>query len=97
MSETEFDPEIVEAVEWALAVHFTQNQQPCMSGDPRHRLSSLQRRNMELACQDVLCTLHALGYQQVGADQVVVSRKLLSQAREVVQHEITKTNTNGEY
>ena len=36
-----------EALEWALAIHFSQNRQPCMSGDPRDRLSSLQRRNME--------------------------------------------------
>lgn len=43
-----------EALEWALAIHFLQNRQPCMSGDPRDRLSSLQRRNMEDARDAVL-------------------------------------------
>ncbi len=43
-----------ETLEWALAVHFSQNRQPCMSGDPRDRLSSLQRRNMEDARDAVL-------------------------------------------
>lgn len=36
-----------EALEWVLAIHFSQNRQPCMSGDPRDRLSPMQRRNME--------------------------------------------------
>ena len=49
-----------EAVEWALAVHFSQNRQPCMSGDPRDRLSSLQRRKMEDARDAVLGALAPL-------------------------------------
>jgi hypothetical protein len=75
MSQQEFPPEVVEAVEWALAVHFSQNRQPCMSGNPRDRLSSLQRRNMENARDSVLRTLHALGYQRVGPGDVVVPRE----------------------
>lgn len=49
-----------DTVEWALAVHFAQNRQPCMSGDPRDRLSSLQRRNMEDARDAVLEALAPL-------------------------------------
>ena len=36
----------VAPMEWALAIHFSQNRQPCMSGDPRDRLSSQQRRQL---------------------------------------------------
>ena len=43
-----------EALEWVLAIHFSQNRQPCMSGDPRGRLSPMQRRNMEDARDAVL-------------------------------------------
>lgn len=61
MTEIKFDPATVEAVEWALAIHFSSNRQPAMSGDPRDRLSALQRRNMELARDSVLLTLAARG------------------------------------
>jgi hypothetical protein len=43
--------EMVERVEWALAIFFSQNRMPCMSGDPRDRLSSLQRRNLSDAAR----------------------------------------------
>lgn len=46
-----------EIVEWALAINFTRNRQPHMSGDPRSRLSSLQRRDMEIARDAVLAAL----------------------------------------
>ncbi|TIN83076.1 hypothetical protein [Mesorhizobium sp.] len=38
--------EMIERVEKALAVHFSGNRMPDMSGDPRARLSQLQRRNL---------------------------------------------------
>lgn len=43
-----------EDLERALAIHFSQNRQPCMSGDPRDRLSPLQRRNMNDAVDAIL-------------------------------------------
>ena len=36
-----------ETVEWALAVHFSGDRMPHMSGDPRNRLSPGRRRAME--------------------------------------------------
>ncbi|RWK39272.1 hypothetical protein [Mesorhizobium sp.] len=38
--------DMITRVEKALAVHFSGNRMPDMSGDPRNRLSSLQRRNL---------------------------------------------------
>ncbi len=46
-----------ETLEWALAIHFSRNRQPCMSGDPRDRLSSLERRNLSAAAQAALDAL----------------------------------------
>lgn len=48
-----------DALSWALAVHFSQNRQPCMSGDPRDRLSAMQRRNLDDAVQGVLNVIAA--------------------------------------
>ncbi len=48
-----------EALEWALAIHFSQNRQPDMSGDPRNRLSPLQRRNMNDAIDALLPLIEA--------------------------------------
>lgn len=36
-----------ETVEWALAIHFSGDRMPHMSGDPRNRLSPGRRRAME--------------------------------------------------
>lgn len=49
--------DIHELIERALAIHFSQNRQPHMSGDPRERLSALQRRNMEDARDAVIAAL----------------------------------------
>lgn len=43
-----------ELVEWALAVHFSGNRMPHMSGDPRNRLAPGRRRAMEDARDAVL-------------------------------------------
>lgn len=43
-----------ELVEWALAVHFSGDRTPHMSGDPRNRLSPGRRRAMEDARDAVL-------------------------------------------
>ena len=48
------NPEMREKLEYALALHFSSNRMPHMSGDPRNRLSSLQRRNMEDAVTSIL-------------------------------------------
>ena len=48
------NPEMRENLEYALAMHFSSNRMPHMSGDPRNRLSSLQRRNMEDAVTSIL-------------------------------------------
>ena len=55
----QFDPKMVEAVEWALAVHFSGDRMPHMSGDPRNRLSPGRRRAMEDARDSVLEALCA--------------------------------------
>jgi phage-related minor tail protein len=47
-------PGVREKLEYALAMHFSNNRMPHMSGDPRNRLSSLQRRNMEDAVTSIL-------------------------------------------
>ncbi len=47
-------PGVREELEYALAMHFSNNRMPHMSGDPRNRLSSLQRRNMEDAVTSIL-------------------------------------------
>lgn len=49
--------DIHELIERELAIHFTQNRQPHMSGDPRERLSAMQRRNMEDARDAVIAAL----------------------------------------
>lgn len=49
--------DMIEAIERALAIHFSQNRQPHMSGDPRERLSAMQRRNMEDARDAVIAAL----------------------------------------
>ena len=49
--------DIHELIERALAIRFSQNRQPHMSGDPRERLSALQRRNMEDARDAVIAAL----------------------------------------
>jgi hypothetical protein len=46
-----------ETVEWALAVHFSGDRMPHMSGDPRNRLSPGRRRAMEDARDAVLDAL----------------------------------------
>ncbi len=48
------NPDMREKLEYALAMHFSSNRMPHMSGDPRSRLSSLQRRNMEDAVTSIL-------------------------------------------
>jgi len=42
---------MVERVEYALAFFISHNNQPDMSGDPRARLSTLQRRNLSDAAR----------------------------------------------
>jgi hypothetical protein len=75
-----------EAVEWALAVHFTQNRQPCMSGDPRDRLSSLQRRNMEDARDAVLEALAPLVAAREAAAWAAGAEAMKLAAAEAVEH-----------
>ena len=48
------NPDMREKLEYALAIYFSNNRMPHMSGDPRNRLSSLQRRNMEDAVTSIL-------------------------------------------
>lgn len=43
-----------EQLEWVLAIHFSQNRMPDMSGDPRRRLTPLTRRNMDAAIDALL-------------------------------------------
>ena len=56
-----------ETVEWALAVHFSGNRMPHMSGDPRNRLSPGQRRQMEDARDAVLDALAPILAARVAA------------------------------
>jgi hypothetical protein len=46
--------ELREKLGYALAMHFSGNRMPHMSGDPRNRLSPSQRRNMEDAITSIL-------------------------------------------
>ena len=56
-----------ELVEWSLAVHFSGDRMPHMSGDPRNRLSSGRRRAMEHARDAVLEALAPILAAQVKA------------------------------
>jgi hypothetical protein len=56
-----------ELVEWALAVHFSGDRTPHMSGDPRNRLSPGRRRAMEDARDAVLDALAPILAAQVEA------------------------------
>jgi hypothetical protein len=56
-----------ELVEWALAVHFSGNRMPHMSGDPRNRLAPGQRRAMEDARDAVLEALAPILAAQIEA------------------------------
>lgn len=44
----------IEEIARALAIFFANNRQPCMSGDPRDRLSPLRRRDLDDAASAVL-------------------------------------------
>ncbi len=44
----------VEEIGQALAIFFANNRQPCMSGDPRDRLSPLRRRDLDDATSAIL-------------------------------------------
>jgi hypothetical protein len=55
----EHDPKLVEGLEWALAIHFSMNRQPHMSGDPRNRLSAMQKRQMDAVIDAALTALRA--------------------------------------
>lgn len=50
---------MVERLEWAMAVYFSQNRQPCMSGDPRDRLGPHQRRALSDAIRAALAVIRA--------------------------------------
>jgi hypothetical protein len=45
--------EFRDAIGYAIAAFFSQNRQPCMSGDPRDRLLPHQKRDLE----DAVCTI----------------------------------------
>jgi hypothetical protein len=45
---------LTERLERRLAIYFSHNSQPSMSGDPRDRCSPLQRRNLSEAVKAVL-------------------------------------------
>ena len=49
-----------ELIEWSLAVHFSGDKMPHMSGDPRNRLTPGARRRMEDARDAVLDALAPL-------------------------------------
>lgn len=55
MSKTELD--LNERLEWALAIYFSGNRQPHMSGDPRARLSPGRQRDLSDAVLSVVETL----------------------------------------
>lgn len=50
---TDAQPMTAEAIEWVLAPYFSGNRMPHMSGDPRNRLSPLQRRDVENASREI--------------------------------------------
>jgi len=45
---------LIEQIERIAAIHISGNRQPCMSGDPRDRLSPLQRRNLSDLANNIL-------------------------------------------
>jgi hypothetical protein len=45
---------LAERLEKRLAIYFSHNSQPVMSGDPRDRCSPIQRRHLSEAVQAVL-------------------------------------------
>jgi len=58
---------MIERVERALAIHFSGNRQPCMSGDPRDRLSPLQRRNLSDAARAAIEAMREASDEMVEA------------------------------
>jgi hypothetical protein len=57
MTDANWPDEAREALEYAMASHFSRNRQPHMSGDPRMRLSAMERRNFDDAMRTALETL----------------------------------------
>lgn len=60
--------ELIEFMERTLAVYFSWNRQPCMSGDMRDRLSPLRRRELSDAVLALLGEFDSAGFVVVPAN-----------------------------
>ena len=71
----------VEEIGQALAIFFANNRQPCMSGDPRDRLSPLRRRDLDDATSAILALFAPI---MAGEERTALRRetRALSQAQE---------------
>lgn len=79
-----------EELENILAIFFAHNRQPHMSGDPRARLSPLQRRDMEDAITEIL----AAGWSRAipapvalreAAAEIAALRAVIAEAKEALE------------
>ncbi len=68
-----------EQLEWVLAIHFSGNKMPHMSGDPRNRLSDMQRRQLDQAVSAAMEVLTS-----VVSDRVVQEREACALLCDVV-------------
>jgi hypothetical protein len=75
-------PEAREALEYALASHFSRNRQPHMSGDPRARLSTMERRNFDDAIHAALAALAP----HLAAREAAAFKRGAEASREQVAH-----------
>jgi hypothetical protein len=88
-------PGIREKLEYALAMHFSNNRMPHMSGDPRNRLSSLQRRNMEDAVTSILEVIGpVLTPAEVDARVKEEAARLIKQTADVLSNPSAKDSLN---
>jgi hypothetical protein len=60
-----------DTLSWLLASYFSGDRQPHMSGDPRARLSSLRRRDLDDAVQSII----ASGFAQVWTEMDYITHK----------------------
>jgi hypothetical protein len=89
-------PGVREKLEYALAMHFANNRMPHMSGDPRNRLSSLQRRNMEDAVTSILEVIGpCLTPAEVDARVKEARRDALEEAAQIIDDSARRCTEGG--
>lgn len=87
----------VEEIGWTLAVFFSNNRMPCMSGDPRDRLSPLRRRELDDAARAILALFAPILAEKEAAEEQAESFKAMyRQAVDWRDEKIAKLTTRAE-